>query len=122
MINKHSKPVLTAQSVYSPFDLRRQGVNLIFKETILLELPLSATSRWCEVTKWTPSCRFDANGGILGSDGFDCPSHGRFKVSEDVLDTPVFRDASRRQWEAALKRARALPQIPALPCIISYHF
>jgi hypothetical protein len=36
MINKRSKPVLTAQSVYSPFDLRRQGVNLIFEETILL--------------------------------------------------------------------------------------
>ena len=35
MINKHSEPVLTAQFVYSPFDLRRQGVNLIFKETIL---------------------------------------------------------------------------------------
>jgi hypothetical protein len=35
MINKHSKPVLTAQSVCSPFDLGRQGVNLIFKENIL---------------------------------------------------------------------------------------
>ena len=46
---------------------------------------------------------------------------GRFNA-EDVLDTPVFRDASRRQWEAALKRAKALPQIPALPCITSYHF
>ena len=65
MINKHSKPVLTAQSVYSPFDLARQGVYLIFTETILLELPLSATSRWGEVTKWMPSCTFD--GGILGS-------------------------------------------------------
>jgi hypothetical protein len=71
-----------------------------------------------------PICNAEASPpakiGLAG--GFDCPSHGRFKVSEDVLDTPVFRDASRRQWEAALKRARALPQIPALPCITSYHF
>jgi hypothetical protein len=32
MINKHSKPVLTSQSVCSPFDLARQRVDLIFKE------------------------------------------------------------------------------------------
>ena len=60
-----------------------------------------------------------AKTGLAG--GFDCPNHGRFKVSGDVLDTPAFRDAPRQQWEAALKRAKGLPQIPALPCI-SYHF
>jgi hypothetical protein len=32
MINKHSKPGLTSQSVCSPFDLARQRVDLIFKD------------------------------------------------------------------------------------------
>ena len=71
-----------------------------------------------------PICNAEASPpaktGLAG--GFDCPNHGRFKVSGDVLDTPAFRDAPRQQWEAALKRAKGLPQIPALPCITSYHF
>ena len=50
-----------------------------------------------------------AKTGLAG--GFDCPNHRRFKVSGDVLDTPAFRDAPRQQWEAALKRAKGLPQI-----------
>ena len=43
MTNKHSKPALTRQSVCSPFDLVRQFIDLIFKETIHLLLSLNAT-------------------------------------------------------------------------------
>jgi hypothetical protein len=56
-------------------------------------------------------------------DGFDCPHHGRFKVSSTVFAVSSFKDASREQWEAALKKAKAkaTPDEWA-PCITTYDF
>ncbi|MGB6538907.1 MAG: hypothetical protein WBF58_23435, partial [Xanthobacteraceae bacterium] len=39
------------------------------------------------------------------ADGFDCPQHGKFKVSGTAL--AIRMDATREKWEAALKRAKA---------------
>ena len=39
------------------------------------------------------------------AEGFDCPQHERFKVGGTALSTKS--DASREQWEAALKKAKA---------------
>jgi hypothetical protein len=86
---------------------------------------LTAWNRQARVTMvHCPICKVEASPPLKTgpNDGFDCPNHGRFKVSETVLDVPAFRDAPRQQWETALKRAKALPQIPGLPCITSYHF
>ena len=38
------------------------------------------------------------------SEGFDCTRHGRFKVAGTALITKT--EASREQWESALKRAK----------------
>jgi hypothetical protein len=54
------------------------------------------------------------------SDGFDCPAHGRFKVSSTVLATKG--DATREEWEAALKRAKAKKPDDWAPLITSYDF
>jgi hypothetical protein len=57
------------------------------------------------------------------ANGFDCPNHGRFKVSDTVLAMPAFTEAPRAQWEAALAKAKASPQADEwAPCITSYHF
>ena len=57
------------------------------------------------------------------ADGFDCPKDGRFKVSETVLSMPEFMRRPRADWEAALKKAKAVNQPEEwAPCITSYHF
>jgi hypothetical protein len=57
------------------------------------------------------------------TDGFDCPNHGRFKVSGTVLAIPILRDADPEQWEAALRlaKAKAKPDEWA-PCITTLDF
>jgi hypothetical protein len=54
--------------------------------------------------------------------GFDCPQHGKFKVSGSVLGSDAFLGAVRQQWEAALEKAtrRAIPD--AWPCITTSDF
>ena len=41
------------------------------------------------------------------ANGFDCPNHGRFKVSDTVLAMPAFTEAPRAQWDS---RALSLVQ------------
>ena len=57
---------------------------------------------------------------IGDADGFDCPHHGRFKVSSTVLATKS--NASRDQWEAALKRTKARQPKEWAPLIQSTDF
>ena len=49
--------------------------------------------------------------------GFDCPRHGRFKVSDTVFSRNL-----RGDWEAALERAKAHAAIGELPTIRTYDF
>jgi uncharacterized Zn finger protein (UPF0148 family) len=37
--------------------------------------------------------------------GFHCPTHGDFKVSNDVFREAKANDHSREEWEAALEKA-----------------
>jgi hypothetical protein len=50
--------------------------------------------------------------------GFQCPTHGAFKVADSVLAEA--KDYTRDQWEAALDKAeqRAEPDEDELPLII----
>ena len=49
--------------------------------------------------------------------GFDCPKHGRFKVSDTVFSRNL-----RGDWEAALERAKANAATGELPTIRTYDF
>jgi hypothetical protein len=54
------------------------------------------------------------------ADGFDCPNHSKFKVSSTVLATKS--DATREQWEAAFKKAKARQPDAWAPLIQTYDF
>jgi len=52
--------------------------------------------------------------------GFQCPTHGAFKVADTVFAEANAKDYTRDQWEAALDKAeqRAEPDENELPLII----
>jgi transcription elongation factor Elf1 len=52
--------------------------------------------------------------------GFDCPLHGRFKVSSTVLATRSI--AARAKWETALERAKTRQPNEWAPCIQTVDF
>ena len=52
--------------------------------------------------------------------GFHCPTHGAFKVADNVFAEAKAKDYTREQWEAALDKAehRAEPEENELPLIV----
>lgn len=56
------------------------------------------------------------------AEGFDCPTHGRFKVSDSILHSEPSKSASRGQWEDALKRAKDQAKPGELPVLTTYDF
>jgi hypothetical protein len=44
------------------------------------------------------------------ADGYDCPVHGKFKVSGSVFATK--QNANRTDWESALERAKPVGSSP----------
>ena len=64
-----------------------------------------------------PICESEAKSlDVLGDwDGYDCSTHGKFKVAGTVAATRV--KAGRAQWEAALKQAKARCQHDEWPLI-----
>jgi hypothetical protein len=56
------------------------------------------------------------------ADGFDCPRHGKFKVSATVFSINRDKRASAEQWHAALEKARARQPSGVVPLILSYDF
>ena len=48
--------------------------------------------------------------------GFDCPTHGDFKVADTVLAKA--KDYTRDQWEAALDKAEERAEPDAWPLIM----
>jgi hypothetical protein len=53
---------------------------------------------------------------------YDCPKHGKFRISLTVLALSEYRNSDARRWEAALKRAKADAKRGELPTINYYHF
>jgi hypothetical protein len=71
-----------------------------------------------------PICKSEAAAldKVGGADGFDCPSHDKFKVSDSVLATPSLMNSSRDQWEAALSKARQAQPDEWAATIKTYYF
>jgi hypothetical protein len=57
------------------------------------------------------------------AEGFDCPLHGKFRVSHSVLADPdLMKYSYAARWEAALKKARPRAKPGDWPTIQSYDF
>jgi hypothetical protein len=52
------------------------------------------------------------------AEGFDCPQHGAFKVSDTALASQP--SAGRPKWEAALKLAKERVVPGEWPCVTTY--
>ncbi|MFL6799056.1 MAG: hypothetical protein ACJ8F3_16780 [Xanthobacteraceae bacterium] len=54
------------------------------------------------------------------ADGFECSQHGRFKVAATVFEDIRCKNASAKQWEAALQRAKERTAPDKWPTIMTY--
>jgi hypothetical protein len=71
-----------------------------------------------------PICKSEAKSLDRTGDpeGFDCPRHDKFKVSGSVCAVDAYKNASREQWEAAFKKAKARTKPGEWPVIQTYDF
>ena len=71
-----------------------------------------------------PICRSDVMTlprTIVGDDGFECLTHGKFHVAGSVIRQ--MRDRTRGEWEGALTKAKHRTGAQGgPPCILSYDF
>lgn len=56
------------------------------------------------------------------AEGYDCPRHGRFKVSESVLRSEPRPGIGQSHWENALKTAKDRVASGETPLITTYDF
>lgn len=56
------------------------------------------------------------------AEGYDCPQHGQFKVSDTALRSEPTKSAGRSEWEDALKKAKDRTKAGELPTITTYDF
>jgi hypothetical protein len=56
------------------------------------------------------------------AEGFDCPTHGKFKVSSSVFVDTECNDANREKWETVLTRAKQKAKPGEWPLIRTYDF
>jgi hypothetical protein len=54
--------------------------------------------------------------------GFDCETHGKFKVANTVFKEGRVKNYTREQWEAALRKARQRTKAGEWPVIKSTDF
>ena len=56
-----------------------------------------------------PICKQKAKpiDSAVGTIGFECPKHDKFRVTHSVRSTPAHWNASEELWEKALERARS---------------
>ena len=62
---------------------------------------------------------FDRTGDATG---FDCETHGKFKVANTVFKEGRVRNYTNAQWEAALRKAKQITKAGEWPVIKSYDF
>jgi hypothetical protein len=54
--------------------------------------------------------------------GYNCPTHGDFKVANTALAEAKAKDYTREQWEAALSKAEQRTEPDEWPLIITDDF
>jgi hypothetical protein len=54
--------------------------------------------------------------------GYDCETHGKFRVADTVLRLPSLGTASGQQWERALKNAKWRSRPGEWPVIMRHDF
>ena len=54
------------------------------------------------------------------AEGYDCPRHGKFKVSRTALS--IEQNIGPEQWERALARARGRAKAGEWPILATYDF
>jgi uncharacterized Zn finger protein (UPF0148 family) len=54
--------------------------------------------------------------------GFDCPTHGKFKVADSVFAEEGAQDYTSEEWEAALDKAKERTEPESWPLIITDDF
>jgi hypothetical protein len=56
-----------------------------------------------------PICKHKAKpiGNTVGTIGFECPKHDKFRVTNPIKATSAHWNASEERWENALHRARS---------------
>jgi len=57
-----------------------------------------------------------------GATGFDCETHGQFKVADGVFKDGRVKNYTPAQWEAALRKASQRTKKEEWPVIESYDF
>jgi hypothetical protein len=56
------------------------------------------------------------------AEGYDCHTHGKFKVSGSVLSSESYSNAGREKWESALVRAKSRTGVGDWPVIRTSDF
>ena len=71
----------------------------------------------CPICKSPAVQELDRTGDATG---FDCETHGNFKVADTVFGEGRAKDYTREQWEAALRKAKQRTKPGEWPVINSY--
>ena len=73
----------------------------------------------CPICKSPAVQELDRTGDATG---FDCETHGNFKVADTVFGEGRAKDYTREQWEAALRKAKQRTKPGEWPVIKSSDF
>jgi len=73
----------------------------------------------CPICKSPAVQELDRTGDATG---FDCATHGNFKVADTVFAEGRAKDYTREQWEAALQKAKQRTKAEEWPVIKSSDF
>ena len=86
-----------------------------------LELPglTFMTPPVCPICKSPAQEELDRTGDAIS---FHCPTHGDFKVADNVLAEAKAKDYTQEQWEAALDKAEERAEPDSWPLIITDDF
>jgi len=68
--------------------------------------------RWSRPLPSSPAQELPRTGDATG---FDCPTHGKFKVA----DTIAAEECTRQRWEAALRKAKLRAKPWEVPLVMS---
>ena len=95
---------------------------LFFRKRInikCVEPPGLAMTTVCPICKSPAQQELDRTGDAIS---FRCPTHGDFKVADNVFAEAKAKDYTPEQWEAALDKAEERAEPDSWPLIITDDF